>query len=96
MAKVPCAMLQAGVVVTTSGGPRQVTSAGEYESYGMPMWGWRWTPAPRPDGLADCGYSGVHVDVAPEQLVELVLGAARKVRSGPYAALEPVPGRRQA
>jgi hypothetical protein len=96
MHQVPCAMLHVGLVVMTSGGPRELTSAGEYESYGMPMWGWRWTPAPRPDGLVDCGYSGVHVDAAAEQLVELLPQIAGEAHSGRLAALHAAPGRGQA
>ncbi len=70
--RIPCALLQPGLQVMTSGGTRLVTWVGEYTSFGMPLWGWRWAPAPRQDGLVDCGYSGVHVDVAAEHMVELV------------------------
>ncbi|WP_290906331.1 hypothetical protein [Aquabacterium sp.] len=69
--RIPCAQLQPGQRVMTSGGPRLLTWVGRYKTCGAPFWGWRWTPAPRPDGLVDCGYSGVHVDVAAEQLVAL-------------------------
>ncbi len=70
-ASIPAAMLTPGVVVMTSGGPRVVTSVGEYDSYGMQMWGWHWTPEPRRDGLQDCGYSGIALEQAEQFMVAL-------------------------
>jgi hypothetical protein len=67
----PVASLKPGMRVKTSGGVRVVTSAGPYTSYGMPMWGWRWTPQVRTDGRQDCGYSGIQIEQAETHMVEV-------------------------
>jgi hypothetical protein len=76
----PATALLRGMTVMTSGGPRVLTWVGEYESFGMRMWGWRWPPAPRQDGLYDCGYSGVRLDLATHCQVHVVDAPAARVQ----------------
>ena len=64
--------LQPGMhVLLSDGSERELTSVGEYTSFGLPMFGWRWMPGTRKDGGMDWGYAGVSVETAWRHLVRI-------------------------
>ena len=72
MHRIAVKELQPGMrVLLSDGSERELTSVGEYTSFGMPMFGWRWIPGTRKDGGMDCGYSGVSVETAGRHFVRI-------------------------
>ena len=70
--KIPAVSIKPGMQVMTTGGLRTVTSTGPYISFKREMFGWRWAPLPRNDGVIDCGYSGTAIEQAEVCMVEVV------------------------
>lgn len=68
--QIPAAGLRPGMVHLTHYGPRAIITVGEEVEHGKRWLVWRWTRAPRADGI-DCGYSGVLVEVAETEMVDI-------------------------
>lgn len=66
--QIPAAQLKPGMVYVTHYGERAIKSAGVEREFGRDWFVWRWDRVSRVDGI-DCGYGGVLLESAGDELV---------------------------